>query len=122
LRKRLTELSEQKGPNNKMNLQPQAENELPRRTRSKLEAHREAIFALRRKHWSYRQIAQWLDEHGVPVTFPSVQRFCQRAIARRPRSSNAPEVAEDKPVFIPTLQTQTNNERTTLKHRFNLDI
>ena len=105
-----------------MNLQQQAENELPRRTRSKLEAHREAIFALRRKHWSYRQIAQWLNEHGVPVTFTSVQRYCQRAVARRPRSSSAPGIAEEKPVFIPTPQTTTINERTTSKYRFNLDI
>ena len=105
-----------------MNLQPQAENELPRRTRSKLEPHREAIFALRRKHWSYRQIAQWLNEHGVPVTFPSVHRFCERAIARRPRNSHAPEIAEEKPAFTPTPPTTTINERTTSKYRFNLDI
>ena len=105
-----------------MNLQQQAENELPRRTRSKLEAHREAIFALRRKHWSYRQIARWLNEHGVPVTFPSVQRYCQRAIARRPRSSNAPETTDEKPAFTQTPQTTTINERTTSKYRFNLDI
>ncbi len=105
-----------------MNLQQQAENELPRRTRSKLEPHREAIFALCRKHWSYRQIAQWLNAHGVAVTFTSVQRYCQRAIARRPRSSHAPEIAAEKPVFIPTPPTTTINERTTLNHRFNLDI
>lgn len=95
---------------------------MPRRTRSKLEPHREAIFALRRKHWSYRQIARWLNEHGLPVTFPSVQRFCERAIARRPRSSNVSEAVAERPVFTPTLQTTTINERTTLKHRFNLDI
>ena len=51
-----------------MNLQPQAETEQERRTRSKLEAHREAIFALRRKHWTYGQIAKWLNEHGVQIT------------------------------------------------------
>jgi hypothetical protein len=70
----------------KMNLQPQAENEPVRRTRSKLEAHREAIFALRRKHWTYGQIAAWLNERGVQTTLTSVYRFCERAIARRPRS------------------------------------
>ena len=68
-----------------MNLQQQAENEMPRRTRSKLEAHREAIFALRRKHWTYGQIAVWLNERGVTTTLTSVYRFCERAIARRPR-------------------------------------
>src|ERR1700690_1803234 len=97
-----------------MNLQPQAENEPARRTRSKLESHREAIFALRRKHWTYRQIAKWLNEHGVLVTFPSVYRFCERAIARRPRNGSPLPVAESLP--IQTQPTKNN------QHRFNLDI
>jgi hypothetical protein len=105
-----------------MNLQEQAQNENERRTRSKLEAHREAIFALRRKHWTHKQIAQWLNERGVEITLSSVHRFCQRAVARRPRSGNfAPEVADEKPVFIPTLQTQ-NQTTPVKKHRFNTDI
>ena len=103
-----------------MNLQPQAENEQARRTRSKLEAHREAIFALRRKHWTYRQIAKWLNEHGVVVTFPSVYRFCERAIARRPRNSSPLEVEQEPPIFTPTPQTTTT--KTTNQHRFNLEI
>jgi hypothetical protein len=105
-----------------MNLQSQAENEKERRTRSKLEAHREAIFTLRRKHWTYRQIAQWLNEHGIMVTFPSVYRFCERAIARRPRSggSNAPEDTEEKPVFIPKPQPQQT--MPVKKPRFNTNI
>jgi spermidine synthase len=103
-----------------MNLQQQAENESPRKTRSKLEAHREAIFALRRKHWTYRQIAKWLNEHGVLVTFPSVYRFCERAIARRPRSGSPLEVEQATPVFTPTPQTKTT--KTTDQYRFNLEI
>jgi len=54
-----------------MNLQPQAEAEQERRTRSKLEAHREAIFALRRKHWSHRQIAKWLIGQVIEHDFDS---------------------------------------------------
>lgn len=104
-----------------MNLQSAAEKESPRRTRSKLEAHREAIFALRRKHWTYREIAQWLNEHGVSVTFPSVYRFCERAIARRPRSQSPLEMEAEKPIFIPKLQSTTNPTPMS-KHRFNLDI
>lgn len=104
-----------------MNLQSAAENEKERRTRSKLEAHREAIFALRRKHWTYRQIAQWLNEHGVPVTFPSVYRFCERAIARRPRSHSPLEIEAEKPIFTPKPQS-TTNQTPVSKHRFNLDI
>jgi len=102
-----------------MNLQPQAEAEQERRTRSKLEAHREAIFALRRKHWTHRQIAKWLNERGVTITLSSVHRFCQRAIARRPRNSPL-ETEPEKPIFTPTPQTTTN--KTTNQYRFNLDI
>jgi hypothetical protein len=103
-----------------MNLQLQAEAEQERRTRSKLEAHREAIFALRRKHWTHKQIAQWLNEHGVTITLSSVHRFCQRAIARRPRNSPL-EIEQEKPNFIPKPQT-TINQTPMPKHRFNLDI
>ena len=70
-----------------MDLQTTAEAETERRTRSKLEEHRRAIMALRGKRWTYRQIAKWLNEHGVSVTFPSVYRFCERSIARRPRAA-----------------------------------
>ena len=106
-----------------MNLQQQAEKEKERRTRSKLEAHREAIFTLRRKHWTYRQIAQWLNERGVQITLSSVHRFCQRAIARRPRAaSDTPATADEKSAFIPTPQPQPNETMPVKKHRFNLDI
>ncbi len=103
-----------------MNLQAAAENESPRRTRSKLEAHREAIFALRRKHWTYGQIAKWLNERGVQTTLTSVYRFCERAIARRPRSGSPLEVEQAAPVFTPTPQPTTN--KTTNQYRFNLEI
>jgi hypothetical protein len=98
-----------------MNLQPQAEAEQERRTRSRLEAHREAIFALRRKHWTHRQIAKWLNEHGVTITLSSVHRFCQRAITRRSRNP----IAEGETISIPTPQP---TKPTSTKHRFNLDI
>jgi hypothetical protein len=118
--KRLTELLVHEKTETKMNLQSAAENESPRKTRSKLEAHREAIFALRRKHWTYRQIAKWLNAHGVPVTFPSVYRFCERAIGRRPRNS-PPEIEQEKPIFVPKPQP-TTNQTPMQQHRFNLDI
>ena len=104
-----------------MNLQQQAESESECRTRSKLEAHRDAIFALRRKHWTHKQIAQWLNERGIKITLSAVHRFCQRAIARRPRGS-VPEIAGEKPVFIPTPQTQTSQPVPVRQHRFNTDI
>jgi hypothetical protein len=98
----------------KMNLQPQAENEPARRTRSKLEAHREVIFTLRRKHWTYGQIAAWLNERGVQTTLSSVYRFCERAIARRPRNGSPLPVAESFSIQTPPTK---NNQ-----HRFNLEI
>jgi hypothetical protein len=106
-----------------MNLDSQAENESPRRTRSKLEAHREAIFALRRKHWTYDQIAKWLNERGVQTTLTSVYRFCERAIVRRPRSSSpfpAIESAGEPAAFsTPTPPTTTKPKN---QYRFNTDI
>jgi hypothetical protein len=104
-----------------MNLQQAAQAEKERRTRSKLESHREAIFTLRRKHWTYRQIARWLNEHGVAITYPAVYRFCERAIARRPRAGNPLQILESEPFSIP--QTTTTQSKTEpKKHRFNLDI
>ena len=109
-----------------MDLQPSAENEAERRTRSKLEPHREAIFTLRRKHWTYAAIAKWLKEHGVAITLSSVQRFCERAIARRPRAANTTDEPMTKPLESQTLSssatTTTQTKTEPKKHRFNLDI
>jgi hypothetical protein len=121
LRKRLTELLVQEKTRTKMNLQPQAEIEPARRTRSRLEAHREVIFTLRRKHWTYGQIAAWLNERGVQTTLTSVYRFCERAIARRPRNNNALEIEQEKPIFVPKPQP-TTKQMPMQQHRFNLDI
>lgn len=104
-----------------MDLQPSAKIEPERRTRSKLEPHREAIFTLRRKHWTYGAIARWFNERGVAITLSSVQRFCERVIARRPRAGNASQPLESEPLSIsPATTTQTKAEPK--KHRFNLDI
>src|ERR1700722_17935218 len=97
-----------------MNLQPQAEAERDRRTRSKLEPHREAIFTLRRKHWTHRQIAEWLNEHGVTITLSSVQRLCERPTAGRPRNGRPLSVAESFSIQTPPTKN--------IQHRFNLEI
>lgn len=100
-----------------MDLQKSAEAEKERRTRSKLEPHREAIFTLRRKHWTYAAIAKWLKEHGVAITLSSVQRFCERAVARRPRAGIAiQESVENEPISAPQPTPQTK------KYRFNIDV
>src|SRR5437016_13585946 len=99
-----------------MNLQQAARAEKERRTRSSLEPHREAIFTLRRKHWTYSQIAKWLNEHGVAITLSSVHRFCERAIVRRPRAGSELQTLESQPLSNPQPITKTN------KYRFNTDI
>ena len=102
-----------------MNLQKTAEAEQERRTRSKLEPHREAIFTLRRKHWTYRQIARWLNEHGVSVTLSSVHRYCQRAIARRLRAGAPLQTLEN--ILFSISQTATQTKSEPKKYRFNIE-
>jgi len=107
-----------------MDLHKAAEAEAELRTASKLEPHREAIFTLRRKHWTYGQIAKWLNEHGVAVTLSSVHRFCQRAIARRPRNAGTPtatipDALENIPFSI--SQTTTQTKAGPKKYRFNIE-
>jgi hypothetical protein len=99
-----------------MDLQKAAEAETERRTRSKLEEHRRAIMALRAKKWTYRQIAKWLNERGVAVTFSSVYRFCERSIVRRPRAASP---QEDNPFPSSDGQPASGPSTTqTTKHRF----
>ena len=102
-----------------MDLHKSAEAEPERRTRSRLEPHREAIFTLRRKHWTYSAIARWLNERGVAITLSSVQRFCERAVARRPRAGHAPQALESEP--LPILQTTTQTKTEPQKYRFNIE-
>lgn len=107
-----------------MNLQPAAQAEQVRRTRSKLEPHRDAILTLRRKHWTYRQIAKWLNEHGVTISYPAVYYFCERTIARRQRdagapAATAPDTLENIPFSIPQTTTQPKTEPR--KYRFNIE-
>ena len=58
---------------------------------------------------------------GVTITLSSVQRFCERAIARRPRAGTVPQPLDSKPFSIQqTTTTETKTEPQ--KHRFKLDI
>lgn len=102
-----------------MDLQKAAETEQARRTRGRLEPHREAILALRRKHWTYGQIARWLNEHGISITLSSVQRFCQQAVSRRPGASNPLPGLKSEPLSVSPPPPPTPQPR---KYRFNLDI
>ena len=99
-----------------MDLHQAAQVENERRTRSRLEPHREAIFTLRLKHWTYGEIAKWLNQHGIATTLSSVHRFCGRAISRRPRNADPLQAVESQPSSLPQRTQQLR------KHRFNLDI
>ena len=106
-----------------MELQKAAEAEAERHPRSKLEEHRRAIMALRAKKWTYRQIARWLNEHGVSVTFPSVYRFCERSIARRPRAARPqleqpPPVTQGEPFLLPPPRLPANIQPP--RHKLNI--
>jgi len=109
-----------------MNLQQAAHTEQERRSRSKLEPHREAILTLRKKHWSYRQIAQWLRERGIAISHPAVFHFCVCSIARRPLHADTPpdtisKPLESRPLSIPKPQT-TEIKTELTKPRYNTDF
>ena len=108
-----------------MNLQQAAQAEQERRTCSKLEPHREAILMLRRKHWTYRQIAKWLNEHGVATSHPAVYYFCERTIASRPRHAGVstaaiPDSSENESHSI-SKTTTTPTKPEPKKYRFNIE-
>jgi transposase len=53
-------------------------------SRSKLETHRAAISELRRKRWTFAEIAEWLRERGVSATTSNVHRFFRQSKHRAP--------------------------------------
>ncbi len=74
-------------------------------SRSKLETHRAAISELRRKRWTFVEIAGWLRERGVTATTSNVHRFFRQSKPMPPsvetvRAKSAPPpvpVDADKP-------------------------
>ncbi len=48
-------------------------------SRSKLETYRAAISELRRKRWTFAEIADWLRERGVSATTSNVHRFFRQS-------------------------------------------
>jgi len=50
-------------------------------SRSKLETYRAAISELRRKRWTFAEIADWLRERGVSATTSNVHRFFRQTHA-----------------------------------------
>lgn len=80
--------------------------------RSKLETHRAAICELRRKRWTFAEIAGWLKQRGVSATTSNVHRFFQ-ANKRQPQTVEALPM----PPALPTAPMEAKPKR---KIRFNL--
>src|SRR5947208_615460 len=107
-----------------MNLQTSAEAEPERRTRSKLEPHREAIFTLRRKHWTYRQIAKSLNERGIHwqgFDLDGDNKTLSRLFPRRTKLIPLNGQAEDLDELVSILRKTTVTPVTLVDPRAHLD-
>lgn len=85
--------------------------------RSKLEMHRDVICELRRKCWTYAEIAGWLKMHGVDATTSNVHRFFQTIKYSKSRTVAAtpPPVP---PAPLPTAPIESGKPKRQI--RFNI--
>jgi transposase len=84
-------------------------------SRSKLETHRAAISELRRKRWTFAEIADWLRERGVSATTSNVHRFFRQSKPTPP--SLEPVRAQSAPPPAPV-----DAEKPKRKIRFNIPL
>jgi transposase len=84
-------------------------------SRSKLETHRAAISELRRKRWTFAEIAEWLRERGVSATTSNVHRFFRQSKPTPP--SIEPVRAQSAPPPAPV-----DAEKPKRKIRFNIPL
>jgi transposase len=87
-----------------------------RPSRSKLETYRAAIGELRRKRWTFAEIAAWLRERGVSATTSNVHRFFRQ-------TKPMPQTVE--PTAAPTSSPPTapvEAEKPKRKIRFNIPV
>ncbi len=119
LRKRLTELLAHKN-GTKMNLQPQAENESRAQNAQQIGSAPRSHLRFAPQALDLSPDCQVAQRARRSITFTSVYRFCERAIARRPRNSSPLEVEQAAPIFTPTPQPTTT--KPTNQYRFNLEI
>jgi transposase len=82
--------------------------------RSKLEMHRDVICELRRKHWTYADIAGWLKMRGVDATTSNVHRFFQTIKYSKTR------LTESAPPPPPMPAAPIVPEKPKRKIRFNI--
>ncbi len=87
-------------------------------SRSKLEPYDELIRTLRKRHWTYRQIAAALrSDFGLTVCPSTIHFFVH---ARSKRSRGGPT---DAPTASPTLgDPGPQNPSTVTRRRFHLDV
>jgi len=84
-------------------------------SRSKLETHRAVIGELRRKRWTFAEIAGWLRERGVSATTSNVHRFFRQSkpILQPVEPVRAPSAPPPAPV---------DAEKPKRKIRYNIPI
>ena len=83
--------------------------------RSKLEMHRDVICELRRKHWTYAEIAGWLKMRGVGATTSNVHRFFQTIKYSKSRGMEPTPTPSAPPPTAPV-----ESEKPKRKIRFNI--
>ena len=84
-------------------------------SRSKLETYRAAISELRRKRWTFVEIAEWLRERGVSATTSNVHRFFRQSKPTPP--STEPVRAQSAP-----LPAHVDAQKPKRKIRFNIPL
>jgi hypothetical protein len=84
-------------------------------SRSKLETYRATINELRRKRWTFAEIAGWLRERDVTATTSNVHRFFRQSKPMPP--SIEPVRAQSAPPPVPV-----DAEKPKRKIRFNIPL
>ena len=83
--------------------------------RSKLETYRAAISELRRKRWTFAEIADWLRERGVSATTSNVHRFFRQ-------SNPIPQSIETVRAQAAPPPASVEAEKPKRKIRFNIPL
>jgi transposase len=84
-------------------------------SRSKLETYRATISELRRKRWTFAEIADWLRERGVSATTSNVHRFFRQSKPMPPSIESVR--AQSAPPSAPV-----DAEKPKRKIRFNIPL
>jgi hypothetical protein len=103
-------------PSSQDSLLDEAQSAPVKPSRSKLEIHRAAIGELRRKRWTFGEIAEWLKERGVSATTSNVHRFFRQSKPMPPSIGPAPAPP------IPPPPAPVEAEKPKRKIRYNIPI